>query len=95
MNLSASASSALRPQRARGRGDVATTDLAADGVLVGLCLVVEVALATAYGVLIGLVLGFLLIRIDLRLTGPRGRRLADPEDAAAVRPEPRRTHALW
>lgn len=57
--------------------------------------VVEVVLATAYGVVIGLVLGFLLIWLDLRLTGPRGRRLADPEDAAVMRPEPGRTHALW
>lgn len=60
----------------------------------------EVALSIAYGVLIGLVLGYLLIRIDLRLTGPRltgprGRRLAEREVATAVRPEPGRTHALW
>jgi hypothetical protein len=57
--------------------------------------VVEVVLATAYGVVIGLLLGFLLIRLDLRLTGPRGRRLADTEGATAVRPEPGRTRALW
>jgi hypothetical protein len=57
--------------------------------------VVEVVLATAYGVVIGLLLGFLLIRLDLRLTGPRGRRTADPEDAPAVRPEPGRTRPLW
>ena len=57
--------------------------------------VVEVVLATSYGALIGLVLGLLLIVLDVRVTGPRGRRLADPEDAPAVRPEPGRTHALW
>jgi len=57
--------------------------------------VVEVVLATAYGVVIGLVLGFLLIRIDVGLTRSRGRRLADTEDATVVRPEPGRTHALW
>jgi len=57
--------------------------------------VVEVVLATSYGVVIGLVIGFLLIRLDVRLTGARGRRLADPEDAPVVRPEPGRTHALW
>jgi len=57
--------------------------------------VVEVVLATAYGVVIGLVLGFLLIRLDVRLTGPRGRRTADPEDAPTVRPEPGRTYPLW
>ncbi len=58
----------------------------------------EAALATAYGVVIGLVLGFLLIRVDLRLTAPRGtrgRRLAELDAATAVRPEPVRTHALW
>jgi hypothetical protein len=60
----------------------------------------EVALSVGYGALIGLVIGYLLIRIDLRLTGPRltgprGRRLAEREEATAVRPEPGRTHALW
>jgi hypothetical protein len=57
--------------------------------------VLEVALATAYGVLIGLALGFLLIRADLALTGPRGRRAHDTETATAIRPEPGRTHPLW
>lgn len=57
--------------------------------------VVSVVLATAYGAVIGLVLGFLLIRVDLALTGPRGRRLATSEQAPAVRPEPGRTHPLW
>jgi hypothetical protein len=56
---------------------------------------VEVALATAYGAVIGVLLGFLLIRLDLWLTGPRGRRLAGPEKPTVVRPEPGRTHALW
>ena len=58
----------------------------------------EVALATAYGVVIGLVIGFLLIRIDLRLTRPRGsraRRQAELMEAAEVPREPGRTHALW
>jgi hypothetical protein len=58
----------------------------------------EVALAAAYGSVIGLVLGVLLIWLDLRLTSPsgaRGRRQALPEEVAAVRPEPGRTHALW
>ena len=62
--------------------------------------VVEATLATAYGAAIGFLIGYLLIRIDLRLTGPRptgprGRRLAETEEATAVRPEPGRTHALW
>ena len=60
--------------------------------------VVEVGLASGYGVLIGLVIAFLLIRIDLRLSGrrsARGRRQAEMEEVTAVRPEPGRTHALW
>jgi hypothetical protein len=62
--------------------------------------VLEATLATAYGAVIGLLLGYLLIRLDLRLTAPRpggrrGRRLAETEEATAVRPEPGRTHALW
>jgi hypothetical protein len=58
----------------------------------------EVSLAIGYGVVIGLVLGFLLIRVDLALTGrsgSRGRRTAGTEEADALRPEPGRTHALW
>ena len=62
--------------------------------------VVEATLATAYGAVIGFAIGYVLIRVDLRLTGPRptgprGRRLAETEVATAVRPEPGRTHALW
>jgi hypothetical protein len=56
--------------------------------------VLEVSLAAAYGLVIGLVLGFLLIWLDLRLTGPRGRRLKDSEEVTGVRPEPGRTYAL-
>lgn len=58
----------------------------------------EVALATAYGVVIGLVIGFVLIRLDLRLTSPRGtrgRRQAELEEPAEILAEPGRTHALW
>ena len=58
----------------------------------------EVSLATGYGAIIGLVLGFVLIRIDLWLSGrrsARGRRQAEIDEVTAVRPEPGRTHALW
>ena len=57
----------------------------------------EWALALGYGVLVGLVLGFLLIRVDVALTGgrsSRGRRGRRAEEAAALRPEPRRIDAL-
>jgi hypothetical protein len=58
----------------------------------------EVSLALGYGVVIGLVLGFLLIRIDLAATGgrtSRGRRSAGSGEAEPLRPEPGRTHPLW
>ena len=54
----------------------------------------EAALSVAYGALLGLVLGFLLIRVDLRVTGNRGRRARRAEEAAAGRPEPARTRPL-
>ena len=51
-----------------------------------------------YGVVVGLVIGCGVIRLDLALTGPpggrRGRRARVAEGAAAIRPEPARTHAL-
>jgi hypothetical protein len=58
----------------------------------------EVSLAMGYGALIGLVLGFLLIRVDLALSGgrgSRGRRTAGSGQTEVLRPEPGRTHALW
>jgi len=54
----------------------------------------ESGLSVVYGVVGGLVLAFVVIRVDLRLTGPRGRRSVRAEEATAVRPEPRRTAAL-
>jgi hypothetical protein len=54
----------------------------------------EATLSVVYGALVGLVVGFAVIRLDLALTGGRGRRSRRAEEAAAVRPEPRRTSAL-
>ena len=54
----------------------------------------ESGLSIAYGLLVGLVLGYLVTRLDLALTGPRGRGRRVAEQAAALRPEPRRTEAL-
>jgi len=54
----------------------------------------EVVLSAVYGLLVGLVLAFVVIRLDLALTGNAGRRRRDAEQAAAVRPEPGRTSAL-
>ncbi len=52
--------------------------------------ITEAALSVVYGLVVGLVLGWLLIRLDLALTGNRGRRSRVAEQAAAVRPEPGR-----
>ncbi len=54
----------------------------------------ESVLAVLYAVVVGLAVGFLVIRIDLRLTGPRGRRGRRAEEATAIRPEPPRTNPL-
>ena len=50
----------------------------------------EATLSVVYGLVVGLVLGWVLIRLDLALTGNRGRRSRGAEQAAAVRPEPGR-----
>ena len=54
----------------------------------------EVGLANLYALVVGLALGFVVIRADLALTGTRGRRVREHEEATAVRPEPRRTEPL-
>lgn len=54
----------------------------------------EALLSVGYGLAIGVPLGWLLIRLDLALTGNRGRRARVAEQADAVRPEPTRTAAL-
>ncbi len=55
---------------------------------------VEAALQTVYGILLGLVVGYLVIRTDLALTGSRGSRARAEEAAAAHRPEPSRFRSL-
>jgi len=47
-----------------------------------------------YSAVAGLLLGYLVIRVDAFLTGTRGRRARRLEAAAAHRPEPGRMHAL-
>jgi hypothetical protein len=54
----------------------------------------ESVLAVVYALVVGLAVGYVLIRADLALTAPRGRRGRRAEEAAAVRPEPSRTQAL-
>ena len=55
----------------------------------------ESSLAVLYALVVGLVVGFVLIRVDLALTGPAGRRGRRAEEATAVRPEPKRTSPLF
>jgi len=54
----------------------------------------EAGLSVVYGLVVGLVLGYLVIRADLALTGPRGSRARRAEEALAGRPEPVRTSPL-
>ena len=54
----------------------------------------EAGLAVLYSTVIGLGIGYLIIRADKFLTGSRGRRGRRLEEAAAHRPEPGRMRAL-
>lgn len=54
----------------------------------------EAGLSVGYSLALGLLIGYAVIRLDLALTGPRGARARRAEEAAALRPEPRRTSAL-
>lgn len=55
---------------------------------------IEAGLIVVYSVVPGLVIGFVVIRLDLLLTGPRGRRARREEAEAAIRPEPGRLEPL-
>ena len=72
---------------------VAATSSVANSLVNPTITVQESSLSVAYGLAVGLVLGWLVVRLDLLLTGPRGRRSRVTDDVA-VRPEPRRTQAL-
>ncbi len=54
----------------------------------------EAGLIIVYSLLPGLLLGYVLIRVDLLFTGPRGRRARREEEASAIRPEPARLQPL-
>lgn len=54
----------------------------------------DAGLILAYGAAIGLLLGYLVVRVDAFLSGTRGVRARRAEEATAHRPEPRRTGAL-
>jgi hypothetical protein len=55
----------------------------------------EAVLAIAYAVVVGVIVGMVLIRVDVWLTSPRGRRGLRAEEASAERPEPKRTSPLF
>jgi len=73
---------------------VAATAPVAQAMVNPMVSLAESGLSVLYGVVVGLVIAFVVIRVDLRLTGPRGQRAVRAEEATAVRPEPRRTAAL-
>jgi hypothetical protein len=50
----------------------------------------EAVLRATYSLVLGLLVGYLLIRADLALTGPKGRRGRRAEEAGPHRPEPSR-----
>jgi hypothetical protein len=54
----------------------------------------EAGLRAAYSLVPGLLIGYLVVRADLALTGPRGRRGRRAEEAEAHRPEPSRLAEL-
>lgn len=54
----------------------------------------EAGLIPLYSLVLGLVLGYLVIRVDLALTGQRGSRARAVEREKAVRPEPSRLQPL-
>ena len=51
-------------------------------------------LSAGYSLVLGLALGYLVIRVEQTFTGSRGRRARRTEEAAAHRPEPGRLHPL-
>jgi hypothetical protein len=55
---------------------------------------VECGLSVLYGLVVGLVIGYVVVRVDLALTGSRGQGGRRLEEQGAVRPEPPRTAAL-
>lgn len=69
---------------------VAATVPLASGLVVPDSSYLEAGLRAAYSLVLGLLVGYLVIRTDLALTGPRGRRGRRAEEAGPHRPEPSR-----
>ena len=73
---------------------VAATVPIASGLVAPDSSYLEAVLRAAYSLVLGLLLGYLIIRADLALTGPKGRRGRRAEEAGPHRPEPRRFSEL-
>lgn len=73
---------------------VAGTISVAVGLMRPRASLLESALTLVYSVVVGLVIGYVVIRVDLALTAPRGAGGRRAEEATALRPEPRRTAPL-
>ncbi|WP_127479340.1 hypothetical protein [Nocardioides pantholopis] len=73
---------------------VAATTPVASSLMNPSITVLEAGLSVLYGLVVGLVIGYAVIRIDLAFTGPRGSRARRAEEASALRPEPARTSPL-
>ena len=69
---------------------VAATVPVATGLVAPDSSYLEAGLRVAYSLVLGLLLGYLVIRADLALTGPKGRRGRRAEEAGPHRPEPPR-----
>ncbi len=73
---------------------VAATVSVAVGLMRTRASLLESGLAIVYSLVLGLAVGYVVIRVDLALTGPRGAGGRRAEEATALRPEPRRTAPL-
>jgi hypothetical protein len=73
---------------------VAATASVANALVNPAISLLECGLSVLYGLVIGLLIGYVVIRVDLALTGSNGAGGRRLEEAAAVRPEPPRTAAL-
>ena len=69
---------------------VAATVPMASGLMAPDSSYMEAGLQAAYSLVLGILLGYLVIRIDLALTGPKGRPGRRAEEAGPHRPEPSR-----
>jgi len=69
---------------------VAATEPLSRGLISPETSYLEAGLRAAYSLVLGLALGWLVIRADVALTGPKGRRGRRAEEAGPHRPEPSR-----